>query len=124
MLAGLLGLTCAIQALKLLSFTLLLSSVTYVLLLLSRKTSSPDVMTSRDRKSTDSLGSLITFAVAIDTSCCLKLPVLSFPPLFLFVTFSARLKGLLFYLVLCPLGIKMWVHLLHCSRRQKHFCLY
>ena len=100
----------------------MLSSVTCVWLLSSRKTSSPDVMTSRDRKSTDSLGSLITFAVAMDTCFYLELLVLSFQPSFLTVTFSARLKGLLFYLVPCPLWLQMSVHFLHCNRRLKHFC--
>ena len=79
-------------------------------------------MTSRDRKSTDSLGSLITFAVAMDTCFYLELLVLSFQPSFLTVTFSARLKGLLFYLVPCPLWLQMSVHFLHCNRRLKHFC--
>lgn len=105
---GLLGLTCAIQALKLRPFTLLLSSVTCVLLLSYRKTSSPDVMTSRDRKSTDSLGSLITFAVAIDTCFYLNMPSLCFQPLFFIVTFTDKVKGILFFLgALAPMTQKV-----------------
>lgn len=57
-------------------------------------------MTFRDRKSTDGLGGLITFAVAMDFFFfCLKMPNLSFQPLLLIVTFSDRLKGLVFFLV-------------------------